>query len=152
MIESKTYTIQINDDNIKDVLILSKLHKSDLRKISAKIVSDIFNPINETKSFSEYTWSIASLFDYVQMRTMDCAEKIRNMHFDSFDIKTIYVSMERKEILTISSVVNDDVLEEYYNKTYDECSSICPECVFMIAEEKDIDFSIMPKFDRIIEV
>lgn len=67
-------------------------------------------------------------------------------------MKFIYLSTERKEILVIADKVNDLVLEEYYSKTYYEIKGICPECVFMIAEQEDVDFSIMPKFNKIIEV
>lgn len=90
------------------------------------------------------------MLDNIQMQTMACAELLKDIHFITFHIETIYVSMERKEVLTIVDTVNNNSLEEYYNKTYDLCKPLCPECVFMIAEEKDVNFSIMPKFDRLI--
>lgn len=152
MTETKKYVTQINEDNIKNILSLAKFNKSDLQKFSSQIVSDAYNPIYETTSLSEYTWKISFLFDSIQMPIVKCAELLKNIHFDNFTIETIYLSLERKEILTVADIVNDAVLDEYYTKTYDECKRICPECVFMIAENDDIDFSVMPKFDKIIEV
>ena len=152
MPELKSYSFKINENNFKDILALTRFHKTDLTKISAKMISDFFNPMNETTTLQEYTWTISALFDNIQMQTISCAEKLKDIHFITFNISTIYVSMERKEILTIVDAVNDDSLDEYYDKVYNLCKPLCPECVFMISEEKDVDFSIMPKFDKIIEV
>lgn len=41
------------------------------------------------------------MFDNIQMQTMACAELLKDIHFITFHIETIYVSMERKEVLTI---------------------------------------------------
>lgn len=150
MIESKKYII--NDDNIKNILATAAFSKSDFIKFSTQIVSDVYNPTMESISLSEYRWNIKYLYSSILNPITKCAYLLKNMYFNSFNIETIYLSTERKEILVIADKVNDSVLEEYYNKTYDELKEICPECVFMIAEQEDIDFSIMPKFNKIIEV
>ncbi len=150
MIESKKYII--NNDNIKNILATAAFSKSDLLKFSTQIVSDIYNPIMESISLLEYKWKIEYLCSSILNSITKCAEILKNMHFKNFNIEVIYLSTERKEILVVADKVNDSVLEEYYNITYDELKEICPECVFMIAEQGDIDYSFMPKFNKIIEV
>lgn len=150
MVKSKKYVI--NKDNIEDILTIATFSKSDLSNLTMQVVSDAYNPIMESVSLSEYKWKINYLCSTIQEPIFKCAEILKNMCFDNFKIEVIYLSTERKEILAIVDIVNDSVLDEYYNKVYDELKEICPECVFMISEQEDVDFSIMPKFNQIIEV
>lgn len=152
MIESKKYVVNVNKDNIENILALYTFSKSDLASLTTHKVSDVYNPVLESVSLSEYKWEIKHMCSIIQEPIFECAETLKNMCFDNFKIEVIYLSTERKEILVIADKVNDLVLEEYYSKTYDEIKGICPECVFMIAEQEDVDFSIMPKFNKIIEV
>lgn len=142
----------VNQNNIKDILTFSKMSKTDFQKLTSSVLSDVYNPVYEKVSLSEYSWKFSYLCSSIQMSIMQCVEKLKKHKFNNFTIDVIYVSQERKEILSIVNKVNDDVLDEYYTVTYDELKPVCPECVFMIAECDDIDFSIMPKFDKIIEV
>lgn len=142
----------VNQNNIKDILALSTFSKSDLLKFSSEITSDVYNPVFESYTLSEYSWKISRLCSVTQLPLKHCVEKLKNIEFNNFNIDVIYVSQERKEILTVINTINDDILDEYYTKTFEELKPICPECVFMLATEEDIDFSIMPKFDLTVEV
>ncbi len=150
MTEGKQYVI--NNNNIQDFLTISQFSKGDFRKFSHKIMADMHNPDNEKISISEYKWSVSYLCHAIGSAITQCANALQNIQFSNFSLKQIYISKERKEILAVSNIVNDSVMEEYYDTVYDTVKPICPECVFMIAEDKDIDYSVMPKFDLKIEV
>lgn len=150
MTENKQYVI--NKSNIKDFLNVSQFSKKDFQKFTSRIISDMYNPEIENINVSQYRWTVSYLCSIISMEIIQCTEVLKNMHFDNFVIKKIHISKERKEILAVSDIVNDIVLDEYYNNVYDKIKPICSECVFMIATENDIDYSIMPKFDLTIEV
>lgn len=58
--------------------------------------------------------------------------------FDHFIVLKTFVNFERKEITAIVDKMNDDVLEEFYDKTFDITYKCDDEIVFMIVEENAI--------------
>lgn len=83
---------------------------------------------------------------------LECAEWLEKTVFETFSVKQIYVRYNKKEILVISDKISDDILSEFYDKTFDFAYMKDSEIVFLITDEKSVDYSVMPKYDSHIEV
>lgn len=149
---NKNVQYTYNSKNINQILAMNNYSERDLKNIVVHITSDLANPQLQSITLNEYNWKLSVMCSHTISSFRNCIAMIKDMHFNHFCIETIYGSTKRKEILVVANDINDDILDEYYSKMYADISQICPDCVFMIAAEEDIDFAIMPKFDIIAEV
>lgn len=83
---------------------------------------------------------------------LDCAEWLKKMSFDNFSVIKIFVRYSKKEIIVVSDKMSDEVLEEFYRKTFEFAYMNDREIVFIITTENKINYSEMPKYDTVIEV
>lgn len=83
---------------------------------------------------------------------LDCANWLKEMTFENFSVLKIFVRYNKKEIIVISDKMNDDVLEEFYGKTFELSYMKDSEIVFMITTEDAVDHSAMLNYDKLIEV
>lgn len=83
---------------------------------------------------------------------LTCANWLQENKFEHFKISKIFVRYNEKELIVIADKINNDVLEEFYSKTFDFVFGSDNEIVFIIADEKSINYFTMPKYDKLIEV
>ena len=83
---------------------------------------------------------------------LDCAIWLQQKAFESFTISKIFVRYNEKELIVIADKIDDNGLEEFYAKTFDFAYARDNEIVFIITDEKSINYSAMPKYDKLIEV
>lgn len=83
---------------------------------------------------------------------IDCANWLKEACFANFSVIRIFVRYKKKEIVVISDSISDVILDEFYNKTFEYAYQKDSDIVFIITDEKSIDYSAMPKYDKVIEV
>ena len=83
---------------------------------------------------------------------LTCANWLKENKFEYFTISKIFVRYNEKEIIAIADKIDDEVLEEFYDKTFDFAYVSDNEIVFIITDEKSINYSAMPRYDKLIEV
>lgn len=151
-VNGKTYIVTPNIT--KDALQLLSASSKTLRSILGEVL--IESDKNPNTALGEYYnttlhFMIASMpvRNYV---LLDCANWLQTNDFDNFKIQKIFIRYAEKELIVVSDVMNDDVLEEFYNKTFEFAYQNDNEIIFMITTEDAIYYPAMPKYDKVIEV
>lgn len=137
-----------------DSLKLLSIGAKGLRTILNEILID--SDIDQNTKLGDYYkntlhYTIANMpvQNYV---LLDCTSWLRENKFEHFTVSKIFVRYNEKEIIVIADKINDNVLEEFYAKTFDFAYGGDNEIVFIITDEKSVNYSAMPKYDKLIEV
>lgn len=145
-----TYTFSLAGDSLKLLGGDDKYSKVVLHKIVTDAADN-----SDTQLGDYYQNTLRYLINAIPVRNrvlMDCAKWLQKADFSNFSVLKIFVRYRKKEIMVVSDKMNDRVLDEFYNKTFEYAYKKDDEIVFMIADEKSIDYSAMPKYDKITEV
>lgn len=148
-----TNTFIYNLPTVAESIKLLSIEEKSLRKIINKVLIDV-DKNSDTLLFEygpvlRYNINIAPIKNGV---LLECAEWLEKTVFETFSVKQIYVRYNKKEILVISDKISDDILSEFYDKTFDFAYMKDSEIVFLITDENSVDYSVMPKYDLHIEV
>lgn len=152
VVDTKTYVCTL--PSAMDSLKLLSASTKSLRSVLGEIIIDSDKNPNAVlgeyyKNSLHYKIKAMPVRNYV---LLDCANWLQTNAFENFSIKRIFIRYEEKELIVVSNIVNDDVLEEFYNKTFEFAYRNDNEIVFMITTEDAICYPAMPKYDKIIEV
>lgn len=145
-----TYTLTSTRDSLK---LLSSDDKYS-RAILSEVLADA--SVNANIQLGEYYQNtLKYLIDAIPIRNrvlIDCANWLKETHFKNFSVLRIFIRYKKKEIVVVSDSMSDAILDEFYNQTFEYAYQKDNEIVFIITDEKSIDYSAMPKYDKVIEV
>lgn len=150
LFEEKVKTIVYFAPEDSDRVKLMSIGEKNLRVILNEILIDTGRTDTaELRNTLHYLISAMPVQNYV---LLECADSLREAEFKNFSITKIFVRYNKKEIIVISDKMNDDVLEEFYGKTFELSYMKDSEIVFMITTEDVVDHSAMLNYDKLIEV
>lgn len=146
-----TYTY--SKDKIHDLLKICNGEQNSIKKTLLNILTDTSQCNNI--SLGEYYPQLHCYINNITLKNNsinECVDWLIKEKFKNFNISKIFVRYEPKEIIVVSNNINNDVLDEFYEKTFNFKILKDIEIVFMISTISDINFSAMPKCDKVIEV
>ncbi len=145
-----TYTLTSTSDSLK---LLSSDDKYS-RAILSEVLADA--NVNANIQLGDYYQNTLRYFiEAIPIRNrvlVDCANWLKETHFKNFSVLRIFIRYKKKEIVVVSDSMSDAILDEFYNQTFEYAYQKDNEIVFIITDEKSIDYSAMPKYDKVIEV
>lgn len=137
-----------------DSLKIVAMEEKSLRKILNRVIIDSEEK-QDTRLGNYYQEILHLLIDNEPLKNRslyDCADWLQKTEFENFKVLKIFMRYEAKEIIVISDKMNNAVLDEYYDKFYNFVHKRDIEIVYMIAKESEVDYSSMPRCDKVIEV
>ncbi|MBD5144896.1 MAG: hypothetical protein HDT21_03120 [Ruminococcus sp.] len=145
-----TYTLTSTSDSLKLLSSDAKYSRAILNEVLVDATANANIQLGEY-----YQNTLRYLIEAMPVRNrvlIDCANWLKETHFKNFSVLKIFIRYKKKEIVVVSDSMSDIILDEFYNKTFEFAYEKDNEIVFIITDEKAIDYSAMPKYDRFIEV
>lgn len=152
-IENNNITIYYSFKDVDRTKIMG-VGASNLRAIINEILvdTDRQNDKNLGEYYDTTLHYLIAAMPVQNYALLECADSLRGIEFKNFSVTKIFVRYDKKEIIAISDKMNDDVLEEFYGKTFELSYMKDSEIVFMITTEDAVDHAAMLNYDKLIEV
>jgi len=79
------------------------------------------------------------------------AQQLKKEKFDNFTIKDILICYSKNEVIVVTGTVNNDVLDEFFSKTFDYAYKKDNDVVFMITTEDSVRYLATLQYDGVFE-
>lgn len=79
------------------------------------------------------------------------AQQLKKEKFDNFTIKDILICYSKNEVIVVTGTVNNDVLDEFFSKTFDYAYKKGNDVVVIITTEDSVRYPAMLQYDEFFE-